>query len=148
MKQPFYTALLLVNAKPLWGEPEEAPLFAILYTRRRRSSLSVVESECEALVIFKVGAITAEEHIARIQSDQRRGPEHLACHNDRVYCVCAHAQAGSAWNTYISTYRCSRCTSRNCGARSGSPRLAPITGCQSALLGYALDTIWFKALGV
>ena len=30
VKQPLYTALLLVNAKPLWGEPEEAPSFAIL----------------------------------------------------------------------------------------------------------------------
>ena len=51
--------------------------------------LSVVESECEALVISEVGAITSEEFVARIQSDQRREPERLECHNDRVYCVCA-----------------------------------------------------------
>ena len=84
------------ECKTLWGEPEETPSFAILlYTRRRRSSLSVVDSECEALVISEVGAITTEELVARVQSAQRRGPERLECH-DRVYCVCAHAQDGCA----------------------------------------------------
>ena len=61
------------------------------HTRRRRSSLSVAESECEAPVISEVGAITAEELVARIQSDQRRGPERLECHNDGCI-VCAHTR--------------------------------------------------------
>ena len=51
--------------------------------------MSVVESDCEALVFSEVGAITAGQLVARIRSDQHRGPEYLKCH-DRVYCVCAH----------------------------------------------------------
>ena len=49
--------------------------FGIVYNRVLLSAgvpLSVVESECEALVISEVGAITAEELVARIQIDQRR----------------------------------------------------------------------------
>ena len=43
------------------------------------------------LVISEVGALTTEELVTRIQSDPRGGPERVEFHNDRVYCVCAHA---------------------------------------------------------
>ena len=77
------------ECKALWGEPEEVPSFAIHTVHG--FLLSVVEFECEALEISEVGAITAEEVVTRIQSDQRREPERLECHSDRVYCVCARA---------------------------------------------------------
>ena len=88
---------LLVNAKHCGASLRKCHPLQSSHTRRRHSSFSVVQSECEALGISEVGAITAEELVARIQSDQRRGPERLECHNDRVYCVCAHAQAGCAF---------------------------------------------------
>ena len=83
---------ILVNAKHCGASLRKRHRLQSSHTQRRRSSLSVVESECEALVFYEVGAITAEELVARIQSNQRRGPERLECHNDRVYCVCARLQ--------------------------------------------------------
>ena len=93
----FITLQLLVNAKHCGASLRKRHRLQSAHTRCRHSSLSVEESECEVLVSSEVGAITAEELVARIQSDPCGGPERLEFHNDRVYCVCAHAQAGCAF---------------------------------------------------
>ena len=85
-----YMLLQLANAKHCGASLRKC--HPLQYTPCVRGFLlSVVESECEAIVISEVGAITAEVLVARIQSDQRREPERLECHSDRVHCVCARA---------------------------------------------------------
>ena len=59
----------LVNAKHCGASLRKHHRLQSSHTRRRRSSMSVGESECEELVISEVGTITAEELVARIQSD-------------------------------------------------------------------------------
>ena len=54
------------ECKALWGEPEKTTSFSIPHTRRRRSSLSVIKSECEVLVFSEVGSIAARELVTRI----------------------------------------------------------------------------------
>ena len=85
------TLVLLVSAKHCGASLRKRHHVQSSLTWRGHSSLSVEESECEALVISEVGAIIAEELVVRIQSNQRRGPERLECH--MIGCiVCVHTR--------------------------------------------------------